>query len=48
MKGPVPQKYKVNGVPFSLILDKEGRIVAGGVRGAELDNVLIELIGDKY
>ncbi len=48
MKGPVITKYKVYGVPYSLILDGEGRIVAGGVRGAELDNILIELLGDKF
>ncbi len=48
MNGPVVTKYKVYGVPYSLILDGEGRVVAGGVRGAELDDVLIELIGDKF
>jgi hypothetical protein len=48
MKGPVMTKYKVYGVPYSLILDKEGRVVAGGVRGSELDQVLIELLGDKF
>lgn len=48
MNGPVITKYKVYGVPYSLILDGEGRVVAGGVRGAELDNVLIELLGDKF
>lgn len=48
MSGPVISKYKVYGVPYSLILDKEGKIIAGGVRGAELDNVLVELLGDKF
>ena len=48
MKGPVMTRYKVYGVPYSLILDKEGRVVAGGVRGSELDQVLIELLGDKF
>ena len=48
MEGPVVTKYKVYGVPYSLILDKEGRVVAGDVRGAELDDVLIELLGDKF
>lgn len=48
MKGPVTTQYKVYGVPYSLILDKDGRIVAGGVRGSELDDVLIQLLGDKF
>ena len=48
MNGPVVSEYKVYGVPYSLILDGEGRVVAGGVRGAELDNVLIELLGDRF
>lgn len=48
MQGPVITKYKVYGVPYSLILDGEGRVVAGGVRGSELDNILIELLGDKF
>lgn len=47
-KGDVIDKYKIQGVPFSLILDKEGRIVDHGVRGSELDVVLIKYLGDRY
>lgn len=47
-KGPVTMKYKVDGIPFSVLLDKEGRIIAGGSSGAVLDRILIELLGDKY
>lgn len=47
-KGPVTMKYKVDGIPFSVLLDKEGRIIAGGCSGAVLDRILIELLGDKY
>ena len=46
--GDMVTKYKVNGVPFCLILDGEGKIVAREVRGAELDVVLIDHIGDRY
>lgn len=46
--GDVITKYKVNGVPFCLILDKEGKIVARGVRGSELDIVLIDHLGDRF
>lgn len=46
-KGPVSEVYQVNGVPFCLILDPEGKIVCGGVRGAELDVVVTDLLGDK-
>ena len=47
-KGEVINKYKIQGVPFCLILDKEGRIIDHGVRGSELDVVLIEYLGDRY
>ena len=47
-KGEVINKYKIRGVPFCLILDKEGRIIDHGVRGSELDVVLIDLLGDRY
>ena len=47
-KGEVINKYKIQGVPFCLILAKEGRIIDHGVRGSELDVVLIEYLGDRY
>lgn len=47
-KGDVANKYKVMGVPFCLILDKEGKIIAREVRGSGLDIVLIEHMGDRY
>ena len=47
-KGEVINKYKIQGVPFCLILDKEGRIIDYGVRGSELDVVLIKYLGDRY
>lgn len=45
--GGASQVYNVQGVPYSLVLDEEGRIVTGNVRGAELDIVLTELLGEK-
>ena len=47
-KGDVIDKYKIQGVPFCLILDKEGRIIDHGVRGSELDVLLIKYLGDRY
>ena len=44
-QGEVINKYKIQGVPFCLILDKEGRIIDHGVRGSELDVVLIKYLG---
>lgn len=46
--GDVITKYKINGVPFCLILDGEGKILAREVRGSELDIVLIDHLGDRY
>ena len=48
IEGDVVKKYNIQGVPFCLILDKEGRIIDHGVRGSELDVVLIDLLGDRY
>lgn len=45
--GPVAEKYRVFGIPFSVVLDGDGKIVATGVRGAELDVLLEDLLGDK-
>ena len=47
-EGSVVNKYKIRGIPFCLILDREGRIIDHGVRGAELDVVLVDLLGDRY
>ena len=47
-KGEVINKCKIQGVPFCLILDKEGRIIDHGVRGSELDVLLIKYLGDRY
>lgn len=39
--------YRFSGIPYTLLLDGEGRIVAQGVRGAGLDLMLTELLGEK-
>lgn len=46
-KGGAAQAYRVMGVPYSLLLDGEGRIVAGDLRGAELDILLAELLPEQ-
>ena len=46
-KGPVVIEYQVSGVPYCIVLDPEGKIVCGGVRGAELDVVVQDLLGEK-
>lgn len=38
--------YGVQSIPFNLLLDKEGKIVAKGLRGAELEAKLAELMGN--
>lgn len=47
-KGPIAMKYKIDGIPFSVLFDKEGRVITSGASGAVLDRILIELLGDKY
>ena len=46
-KGPVAIEYQVSGVPYCIVLDPEGKIICGGGRGAELDVVVQDLLGEK-
>ncbi len=41
------QAYQVNSIPQTFLLDKEGRIIAKGLRGAALDQYLAQLFKDK-
>lgn len=41
----VVQLYKFNGIPHTVLLDKNGVILAKNLRGAELEQKLIELLG---
>ncbi len=40
----VVKLYNITGIPFSVLLDKEGKIVAKGLRGAELESELQKLL----
>ncbi|WKK76000.2 redoxin domain-containing protein [Marivirga salinae] len=42
---PIVQEYKINGIPFSLLLDPEGKIVAKNLRGERLHEKLEEIYG---
>ncbi|MBI3233320.1 MAG: TlpA family protein disulfide reductase [Bacteroidetes bacterium] len=42
----VCRKYNVNSIPFSILLDKDGKIIATNLRGEELENKLKELLGE--
>jgi thiol-disulfide isomerase/thioredoxin len=41
------QAYQVNSIPQTFLLDKEGRILAKGLRGVALDQYLAQLFKDK-
>lgn len=45
MKGSVMEKYNITGVPTCIILDKEGKFYKTNMRGAYLDEFLIETYG---
>jgi len=38
--------YNVSSIPFALLLDKEGKIIAKNLRGQALDDKLAELMGE--
>ena len=38
--------YNVKGIPFAVLLDKEGRIIAKNLRGQQLHDKLAELMGE--
>lgn len=42
---PIVQEYKITGIPFSLLLDPEGKIVAKNLRGERLHEKLAEIYG---
>jgi len=39
------QKYQVRGIPFTVLIDKEGKIIQTNLRGADLENKLKEIFG---
>ncbi len=43
-QSPLPQIYGFDGIPFTVLVNKEGRIVAKGLRGATLEWKLKELL----
>ncbi len=43
-KGDIAQTYGVEGIPFTLLLDKEGKIIAKNLRGPALEEKLAELM----
>ena len=43
---PIAQLYSVRAIPAAFVLDREGRIVAKNLRGAQLDAKIEELLAD--
>jgi thiol-disulfide isomerase/thioredoxin len=44
-KSKVAQQYGVNSIPFTVLLDKEGRVIATNLRGAALEQTLQQIFG---
>ncbi|MBL1410236.1 TlpA disulfide reductase family protein [Sphingobacterium faecale] len=44
-KGEISQAYNIQGIPFAILLDPEGRIVDFNMRGAKLDAALLDIYG---
>lgn len=42
---PMPSLYGFQGIPYTVLVDKEGKIIATGLRGPSLEQKLVELLG---
>lgn len=42
---PMPSLYGFQGIPYTVLVDKEGKIIATGLRGTSLEQKLVELLG---
>ena len=45
-QSPTAKEYNVEGIPYTVLLDKEGKIIAKGLRGEELNKKLVEIFGE--
>ena len=43
----VCQTYQFNSIPYTVLLDRQGRIVAKGLRGKALEDKIVELLNQK-
>ena len=41
---PIIQLYKFDGIPYTVLIDREGKIIATGLRGIELEQKLKEAL----
>jgi alkyl hydroperoxide reductase subunit AhpC len=41
---PVAKEYRVRGIPYSVLIDKDGKIIALSLRGEELHKKLAEIL----
>lgn len=42
---PMPQLYGFNGIPYTVLIDKQGKIIGTNLRGAALEQKLKEILG---
>ena len=42
-QSPVVQQYGFNGIPYNVLIDKDGKIIAKNLRGADLEKTLSEV-----
>lgn len=44
---PLVQQYGISGIPYTVLIDGEGKIIGIGLRGAQLEQKLEEVLGKK-
>jgi hypothetical protein len=37
-------KYSIDGIPYNVLLDPQGKVIAEGLRGQDLENKLAEVL----
>ena len=46
-QGEIPKAYNINGLPTSILLDPDGKVVTRNMRGAWMENILINKFGNQ-
>jgi thiol-disulfide isomerase/thioredoxin len=46
-KNPIARQYGVSGIPYTLLLDREGQVVAANLRGSDLERAVASVLAGR-